>query len=283
MGSAIARNLLRAALQVTVWNRTRAKAEALATDGATVADTPAEAAGAADVALTMLADWEAVEVAMTGPDGGLAGMRRGTIWLQMSTIGVEATRRAARLAEPAQVVLVDAPVLGTKEPAEQGELVVLASGPERETDACSPIFEAIGNKTVRLDEEPGRGSAFKLVVNTWLIGLVEALSETIALARALDFDPRLFLETISGGPVDVPYAQLKGRMMVEEAFPTSFPVRHAHKDAALVLDAAREHALNLPGLEAALHELEQAQERGHGDEDLAAVVTALRPGVEQRA
>src|SRR3954465_14383110 len=128
MGSAIARNLLGAGLDVTAWNRTREKAESLAADGAKIADTPAEAATGSDVVLTMLTDWDAGESAMCGPDGALRAMSGNAVWVQMSTIGVAATERAAVLAGERGVAFVDAPVSGTKEPAEKGELLVLAAG-----------------------------------------------------------------------------------------------------------------------------------------------------------
>jgi 3-hydroxyisobutyrate dehydrogenase len=283
MGSAIARDVLRAGLSVTVWNRTREKAESLASDGATVASIPAEAAASSDIVLTMLADWDAVESAMTGPDGALGAMSENAIWLQMSTIGVAAIERAAGLAEEAGVTLVDAPVSGTKEPAEMGELLVIVAGPESALDMCEPVFGAIGQKTVRVGAEPGRASAFKLVLNTWLIGLVESLAETVALARALGFEPELFLETISGGSLDSQYAQLKGKAMAQEKFPPSFPLRLACKDASLVLQEAERRELDLPATRAALRQLERAQELGLGDQDLAAVYQAVRPGVERPA
>jgi 3-hydroxyisobutyrate dehydrogenase len=265
IGAAVARNLLRAGHEVVVWNRTRAKAEPLAGEGAEVVETPAEAA---------------VEPTMSGRDGALGAMREDAAWLQMSTVGVEAIERALQLAEEAGVTLVDAPVVGTKEPAEKGELLVLASGPDEALDRCEPIFEAIGRKTLRLGEV-GRGSAFKLVLNTWLIGIVESLAETIGLARALGFEPELFLETIAGGPLDSGYAQLKGKAMVQDEFPPSFPLRLAQKDAGLVLQAAEAAGLDLPAVEAALGQLERAQELGLGEEDMAAVARVARPGVEQ--
>jgi 3-hydroxyisobutyrate dehydrogenase len=283
MGSAIARNLLRAGLAVTVWNRTREKAEALASDGAEVADTPAGAAEASDIVLTMLTDWDAVEAAMSGPDGALGAMGDHAIWVQMSTIGVAATEQAAQLAEQAGVTLVDAPVSGTKEPAEQGQLIVIVAGPESALDTCEPVFEAIGQKTVRVGAEPGRASAFKLVLNAWLVELVESLAETIAFAQALGFEPELFLETISGGGLDSPYAQSKGKEMAQGEFPTSFPLRHAHKDANLVAQEAEQRGLDLPAIRAALAQLERALELGFGDQDVAAVYEALRPGVERPA
>ena len=221
---------------------------------------PGGAAAAADIVLTMLTNSDAVEAAMAGPDGALGAMSGNAIWVQMSTIGIAGTERAAQLAHDAGVTLVDAPVSGTKEPAEQGKLIVLASGPESALDICEPVFEAIGQKTVRVGAEPGRGSAFKLVLNAWLVELVESLAETIAFAQALGFEPELFLETITGGALDSPYAQSKGKEMARGEFPTSFPLRHAHKDAGLVAQEAEQRGLDLPAIRAALAQLDRALE-----------------------
>src|SRR5262249_30862011 len=152
-------NLQRAGFAVRAWNRTREKAEPLAADGAEVAGTPAEAADGADVVLTMLADGETVERVMT--DGGaLAALPAGALWIQSSTVGVEATERLAALAAGRGVVFVDAPVLGTKQPAEDGKLVILASGPDEAQGRCTPIFEAIGQRTMWLGEA-GLGTKLK--------------------------------------------------------------------------------------------------------------------------
>jgi 3-hydroxyisobutyrate dehydrogenase len=267
MGKPIAENLARAGYDVVVWNRTRAKAEAV--QGATVADTPADTARGADAVLTMLTDGAAVEAAVRGIDSL-------PLWLQLSTVGIDATERLMQLAEAKGATFVDAPVLGTKEPAEKGELVVFASGPNEARALCEPIFDVIGRKTIWVGEA-GAGTRLKLVVNNWLLAIVAGLAETLALARALDLDPRHFVEAISGGSLDVPYAQVKGRAMLEESFPPSFALRLAHKDANLVLDAARRAGLDLRVAAAVADELARADELGHGDEDLAAVYLAVKP------
>ena len=272
MGAPIARNLATAGFTVRVWNRTRAKAEALA-DVAEVAGSPAEAARDAELVMTVLADGDAVLAAMEGEDGALAAMRPPATWLQASTVGIAATDRFARLASERGLPFVDVPVLGTKEPAEQGRLVVLASGPDEERERCRPVLEAIGHKVVWLGPA-GAGTRLKLVVNTWLLSLIEGLAEAVALAEALEVDPRRFLEAIEGGPLGPAYAQVKGEMMIERSFPPSFPLRLAHKDARLALEAAAESGARLGGLEAAAGQLARAVESGHGDEDMAAAVYA---------
>ena len=275
MGSGMARNLLAAGIEVRAWNRSREKAEPLADEGATVADSPAEAADGADFVLTMLADAD-VTGEVIGEDGVLSGMKDGGVWLQMATVGAAGNGRLAKISEEQGVPYVDAPVLGTRQPAEQGQLVVLASGPEDVREKCGPVFEAVGAKTLWLGGA-GAGSRMKLVVNNWIVGLLGALAETVSLARATGVDPESFLETIEGGPLGLPYAQMKGQMMIEEDFPTSFSAKLARKDAGLVLEAASAEGLQMALTEAVAARFDQAIEAGHGDEDMSAIFAATKP------
>ena len=237
MGAPMARNTAAAGHDVRVWNRTRQKAEAV--DGVQVAGSPEEAVAGADVVVTVLADGDAVTAAME--DGGaLAAMADDALWLQMSTVGIAATEALAALAEERDVPFVDAPVLGTKAPAEQGALTVLASGPDDVHERCAPVFDAVGVKTVWLGQA-GTATRAKLVLNHWVLGLTEAVAETVALAEALDIDPQLFLDTIEGGPLDSGYAQMKGGAMIARSFDPSFTLALARKDAGLVLEAAERH------------------------------------------
>jgi 3-hydroxyisobutyrate dehydrogenase len=277
MGAAMARNLLAVGMEVRVWNRSREKAEPLADDGATVADSPAEAAEGAGFVLTMLADADVVAEAIDGEDGALSTLPGDGVWLQTSTVGIEGQERLAGVADEHGVYYVDAPVLGTKEPAEQGQLIVLASGPEEVRERCEPVFEAVGSQTYWLGPA-GAGSRLKLVTNNWIVGLLGALAETISLAEAVDVDPSQFLEVIEGGPLGVPYAQMKGQMMIEEEFPTSFSANLARKDATLVLQAAEASGLRLPLTEAAAAHFDEAINAGHGEEDMAAIYQAAKPG-----
>jgi len=276
MGAAMARNLLAAGFEVRAWNRSREKAQPLADDGAAVADSPAEAAEGAGFVLTMLADADAVAEATGGEDGALSALLDDGVWLQMSTVGLEGQEMLAGIADEHGVYYVDAPVLGTKEPAEQGQLIVLASGSEEVRERCEPVFDAVGSKTLWLGAA-GAGSRLKLITNNWILGLLGALAETISFAEALDVDPNQFLEVIEGGPLGVPYAQMKGQMMIEEEFPTSFSANLARKDANLVLQAAEANGLRLPLTEAAAQHFDEAIDAGHGEEDMAAIYQATRP------
>jgi 3-hydroxyisobutyrate dehydrogenase len=153
---------------------------------------------------------------------------------------------------------------------------VLASGPEPVRERCEPVFGAVGGKTVWLGEA-GEGSRLKLVVNNWIVGLLGVLAETIAFARATGVEPQKFLETIEGGPLGLPYAQIKGGMMIEEEFPTSFSARLARKDAALVLEAAGARDLDMAVASAVAARFDEAIEAGHGEDDMAAVYEAAKP------
>ena len=274
MGAAMARNLLSAGMEVRVWNRSREKAEPLAQEGAEVADNPADAAKGATFILTMLSDADAVEDAVGGDV--LSALAEDGVWLQMSTVGEGGNERLLRLAADRGVTYVDAPVLGTKQPAEQGQLIVLASGPKEVRERSEQVFGTFAGKTVWLGEA-GEGSRLKLVVNNWIVGLLGVLAETVAFAEATGVDPAKFLETIEGGPLGLPYAQMKGSMMVEDDFPTSFSANLARKDAALVLDSARDHYLHLRIAEAVTARFDEAIQAGHGEEDMAAVYKAARP------
>jgi 3-hydroxyisobutyrate dehydrogenase len=278
MGGPMARNIATSGLETRAWNRTREKCEPLAEHGVTVADTPADAVSGADVVVTMLADGYAVDQVMT-EGGALEAMSDDALWIQASTIGIEATERLLALAEERGLTFVDSPMLGTKKPAEDGALTVLASGPEDAHEACAPIFDAIGARTIWLGEA-GSGTRLKLVVNNWIVSMLADLAETIVFAQAIGVDPGSFLDVIEGSAVGSGYARIKGDAMINEQFPTSFPLELALKDANLVLDAAERHGAELALTEATAALFERAVELGHGDEDMAAVYYGAADGRE---
>lgn len=271
MGAPIAHNLLRAGFSVSVWNRTSARAEPLAGEGARLASSPAEAADGANVVLTMLADGDAVAGAMSGSDGALGPLRSGSTWIQMATVGVEWTERLASLATAHAVEFVDAPVSGSDGPARERTLIVLASGAEAMRTRLQPIFDAIARKTLWLGPA-GNGTRLKLVLNDWLASLTEGMAETIALTEALGLDPRLFIEAIEDGPLGSPYAVAKARAALAGEFVPGFALRLAFKDVGLALDAARERNLELPITEAIARRWQEAIAGGHADEDVATVI-----------
>jgi 3-hydroxyisobutyrate dehydrogenase len=270
IGEPIARNLACAGFDVTVWNRTREKAEPLAQDGAAVCDTAAEAARGSEIVLTVLADADAT--AETVEEIEFAD---GAVWVQVATVGVDGAERLAELAQEKGVAFVDAPVLGTRQPAEEGKLVVLASGPDDALDRCAPVFDAIGQKTRRLGPVPN-GSKLKMVTNLWLLAVTEGAAEAIALAEGLGLDPRDFLATMEGSQIDTPYLHLKGEAMLDRKLEPSFKLEHAAKDSALVLEAADRAGVDTRVARAVREAFERGIELGHGDEDMAAVYFASR-------
>jgi 3-hydroxyisobutyrate dehydrogenase len=263
MGAPMARNLLAAGFPVRAWNRTEEKAMPLGEAGAVVAGSPGEAGAGAAIVLTMLADAEAVlATAADALDGA-------QVWLQMSTVGIDGAERCAALAAERGVPFVDAPVLGSRQPAEEGTLTVLASGPEDVRDRVDPLFDAVAARTWWLGEA-GSGQRLKLVANTWVVALVESLAETLLLAEGLGVPPQLFLDVIAGGALDSGYAQLKGKGMIERSFPPAFPLRHAAKDLRLIEEAAGRHELDVPLIDAVAARFVQGVQAGHGDLDMSA-------------
>jgi 3-hydroxyisobutyrate dehydrogenase len=287
MGLPMAGNLLKAGFTVRAWNRSTERAQPLKERGAEIFEDPHEAADGCDLVVTMLSDADAV---LETAERALEGLAETVIWLQMSTIGIEGIERCAELAERVGVLLVDAPVLGTREPAERGELVILASGPEDGAlrglessagaellGALGAVFDALGSRTLWLGDA-GAGTKCKVVINSWIVGVVGVLAETITLAEALGIDPRRFFDAVEGGALDLPYARMKGKEMIEKSFGSpAFRLALSRKDADLVLDAAQRGDLDVPVMRAVAERLHRAEEAGHGDDDMAATYWATAP------
>ena len=271
MGAGMVRSLRRAGVPVRTWNRAPEKAQALTGTGAEALSSPAEAVEGADVVLTMLFDADAAVDVVTR-----AAPPAGTTWLQCSTVGIEGFERTAATAAELDLVLVDCPVLGTREPAEKGALVMLASGPDRTRDQLAPVLDALGSKTLWLGDA-GAGSRLKMACNAWLFMVTAGTAQSIALAQGLGVDPQHFLDAIDGGPLDAPYVHLKGAQMVAGEFPVSFGLSGATKDARLIQDALRSAGVS-DRLDAAVLETMEAATAALGDPaavDVSAVVAGL--------
>ncbi|MDX6686348.1 MAG: 3-hydroxyisobutyrate dehydrogenase [Baekduia sp.] len=273
MGAPMARRIAQAGHDVTVWNRTTDKAAPLAEHGATVAQDAAPAVSGAEVIVTMLTDAQAVEDVMKVAAPAAA---QGTIWWQASTVGIAGTEALMALAEEHGLIYVDAPVLGTRGPAENGELVILASGDPQALEKLAPLFDAVGSKTMTLGEA-GTGTRFKLVMNHWVLAVTDGIAETLAFAEGVDLDPSLYLDAIKGGSLDIPYAHLKGPGMISGELPVAFPLKHALKDAELIMEAAGRHDLDLKLAAVVRDRYAAATAAGHADEDMGMVIAAVRP------
>jgi 3-hydroxyisobutyrate dehydrogenase len=271
MGAGMTRSLLREGLEVTVWNRSTDKARPLADDGAHVAESAADAVAPADVVITMLFDTDAVAQTM---EPVLLRFRDGAVWVQTSTVGIEGTDRLGVLARDAGVDYLDAPMLGTKAPAENGQLVVLASGQSSLQEKVQPVFDAIGTRTQWVSETIGDASRLKLAINAWIGVMVNGIAQSIALARGLGLDPQQFLDAVDGGAVNAPYVQLKGKAMIDGDYAPSFELDGVIKDTDLITAALREAGVDTTLATAVRDRLAVASSDGHGSEDMAAVVHA---------
>ena len=272
MGSAMARNLLAAGLPTTVWDRSAEATAPLAAAGAVAAASVPDAIRAARVVITMLPDADAVESVMFAD--GLPPFAPGAVWSQMGTIGVTATTGlAARLSRVRpDVMFVDAPVSGSKGPAEAGQLLILASGPPAADPVTAPAFAAIGRKTVWLGAA-GQGSRMKLVVNTYLSFLIEGVAEALELGRRLGIDSAGLDAVLEGGPLDAPLADAKLHKIARGDFTPEFPLEWALKDVDLAIAAG--DGASLPMLAALSRQWHTAVEAGDGRSDVSAARLAL--------
>lgn len=274
MGHAFAANLLKKNFSVRGWNRSRGRGEDLAAAGMVLCDSPLQAVGDADVVIVMLTDAAATEAVITGGDGILAGLETGAILAQMGTIGVPSTDRLYRAVGAARpdVVFIDAPVSGTKTPAENAQITVLAGGDRARAAAVEPVFAAIARGTQWLGAA-GTGARMKLVVNAWLIAMMQGMAESASLARELGFTPDNFWDALEGGPLAAPYVKNKLAMIKADDYPPQMQLSLALKDANLALDAAGDRAM--PGLRAIAGVWSEAVEAGLGEQDLAVVYRYL--------
>jgi 3-hydroxyisobutyrate dehydrogenase len=274
MGAAMARNLVRAGHTVRAWNRTRAKAEPLAADGTHIADSPADAVQGADVVLTMLYDGNAVLEVMRE---AAPALRPGAAWVQSTTAGIESVGELADFARDHELVFYDAPVLGTRQPAEAGQLTVLAAGPAEGRNAVTPVFDAVGARTVWAGDDGAAAGAtrLKLVANSWVLAATAATGEVLALAQALGVDPEDFFGLIAGGPLDMGYLRAKAALILGgQLSPAQFAVATAEKDARLIVRAGEQNGVRLDVAAATAERLARAAAQGHADEDMAAAYFA---------
>jgi 3-hydroxyisobutyrate dehydrogenase len=267
MGAPVARNLQKHGFTVRAWNRSHDKAEALAAFGVEVLDSPREAVEDADIVMTILKDGASVLEVMERAASGLA---KGAIWIQMSTVGIGAIDELAAFAEQRGLKLFDAPVQGTRQPAEQGQLVIIASGPAQDRDIVQPVFDAIGKRTVWVSEEIGVASRLKLALNSWAFALTHGVAESLALAKGLGVDPALVVDVVKGGPMDSAFFQSKAALILADDYPASFSIANALKDAELVMEAVEQAGITADVAAAGLQRFRRAFEAGHQDKDMAA-------------
>jgi 3-hydroxyisobutyrate dehydrogenase-like beta-hydroxyacid dehydrogenase len=281
MGSGMARNLLRAGHQVTVWNRTSQKAAALAADGAQVADSPAEACRDTEAVITMLADDGAVEAVVSGPDGIAGALAPGVAHLSCSTISTALARRLTALHAARGQEYLSTPVFGRPDAAEAKKLIVVAAGSAPAIERHRPLFDAIGRQTFVAGTEPWQANAVKVCGNFMIAAMLETFGEAYATLRKAGVDPHLFLDTMNALFASPVYANY-GRIVADQKFePAGFALRLGLKDARLVLETAQECASPMPIASLVRDQLLSAMAQGQGELDWSSVaqVSARNAGL----
>ena len=272
MGHGMAISALRAGIPTIVWNREPDATRDLAGLGAEVAESAAEAARRAAIVVTMVTDADAV-VSIAGDQGMLAAVSPGGIWVQMSTIGVAGIERVAAMVDDQRpdVTLVDAPVSGSKEPAEKGQLTIFASGPDEVRSRVAPLFDALGQRTIWVGPV-GAGSRVKIVNNTWLAFAAEGVAASVALARRLGLETETVVNALGGSPLMSPWQSAKLQRIAKGDFSAQFALSLALKDVHLALQAADNRLAVLACL---ADEWQRVVDQGLGDQDLTVVTRAL--------
>jgi 3-hydroxyisobutyrate dehydrogenase len=273
MGSAMAHSLLRAGIAPIVWDRTTKRTSSLATSGAIVVESAADAARRVDIAITMVTDADAV-IAIADKDGMLEALAPGAIWAQMSTVGVEGIDRVIALVSDRRpdVLLVDAPVSGSRAPAEQGALTIFASGPDAAKGRLQPVFDALGHRTLWLGPA-GIGSRLKLVNNVLLAFVAHGLGEAVGIAHNLGVSTQIIINAVEGGALSSPWLMGKLQRIARDEYSAEFSLALALKDVRLALTAV--DPSRHPVLQSLATQWQDAADHGLGDEDLTAITRIL--------
>jgi len=274
MGRPMACNLLRAGFPVAVYNRTRARAESLAAAGAALVDSPREAAGRADVVITMVSDTPDVRQVILGERGVLEGARPGQVVIDMSTISPRVTREIAAALEARGVEMLDAPVSGGEKGAIEGTLSIMVGGKREIFERCRPVLEAMGKKLVYCGDH-GQGQMVKLCNQIAIASNLVAAAEAVAFAKKAGLDPLMMIEAVGAGAAGSWVINVLGPRMATHDFAPGFMVKLQQKDLRLVMEAASELSVSLPGA-ALAHQLFAAVEaEGNGDLGTQSLVTVL--------
>jgi 3-hydroxyisobutyrate dehydrogenase-like beta-hydroxyacid dehydrogenase len=273
MGAPMARNLAAAGFEVTVWNRTRSRAEEL---GLPMAGTPAEASAGADATITMVVDSPQVEAVLFGEGGASEAMGDGHLAIDMSTIAPTAAHSIGERLAGEGVTFLDAPVTGSRPKAEDGTLTIMVGGEEPAYERARPLLEAMGKLVLRVGPS-GHGQMAKLINNTLAAINAAALAEGLALAGRYELDTDALLEVIAAGSGASAMAQLKARPMLDRELDPLFKLEHMLKDVRHCLAEARALGVELPLAEHAEQLYAAAAERGLGERDFAAVIEVLDP------
>ncbi len=274
MGTAMAANLLRAGYPVTVYNRSPEKAEPLVQQGATRAADPKALAAANDVVIAMVTGPEALSDLLWGPHGAGGAFAAGKVFINMSSVAPCYTRELAAQLQPTGVTFIDAPVSGTKKPAEEGTLLILAGGPQDKVQELEPMFLAMGKKVIYCGQA-GQGSMMKMFINLLLGLMMEGFAEVLNFGRLGGLSDEAMLDTVFSGPLNCGIFQVKAPNLQNNTYPTAFPLKHMTKDAKFIVDTAYDLGAPVPVAHTLLQLYRVGVARGWGDEDISAIARVL--------
>jgi len=274
MGGAMAANILRAGYPLMVYNRTPGKSEPLAQLGAGVASTPRHLAQATEVIIAMVTGPEALNQLLWGPEGAAAAFNEKKVFINMSSVSPRFTREMAARLAPTGVICIDAPVSGTKKPAEEGALVILAGGREEAVTGLEPLFLAMGKEVIYCGEM-GQGSMMKMFINLLLGVMMAGFAECLNFGRLGGLDLEAMLDTVFSGAMNSPMFQVKAANLREKNYPPAFPLKHLAKDAKFVVDTAYESGAPVPLGQMLLHLYRLGVAQGWGDEDISAIARVM--------
>ncbi|XP_004969025.1 glyoxylate/succinic semialdehyde reductase 2, chloroplastic [Setaria italica] len=279
MGSPMASNLIKAGCDVTVWNRTKSKCDPLLSLGAKYEPSPAEVASSCDVTFAMLADPQSAAEVACGANGAAEGLAPGKGYVDVSTVDGATSKLIGERIISTGASFLEAPVSGSKKPAEDGLLIFLTAGDESLYKRVAPLLDVMGKSRFYLGDV-GNGAAMKLVVNMVMGSMMVSFSEGLLLSEKVGLDPNTLVEVISQGAISAPMFSLKGPSMVKAAYPTAFPLKHQQKDLRLALALAESVAQPIPTVAAANELYKAAKSLGFADHDFSAVIEALKAKVQ---
>ncbi len=270
MGSAMAANLLHNEVDLTIWNRTKDKVESLINQGAFYKESPHDAVKEADIVFTMLTGPEAVEEVALSENGFLQSMKHNALWIDSSKVNPSFSKKANQLAHNVEVRFVDAPVAGSKGPAETGELVFLAGGEKPDIDQVEHLLQYMGKKTIHVGPV-SQGTSFKMVVNTMLASNMAAFAESMILGEQLGLSKDFLLDTLPGMPVSAPFLQMKAEKLKNQNHEEEFALKNMQKDLHLATLSAYEEnaALKITNLMKEVYA--EAKVNGYGDLDFSSI------------
>lgn len=274
MGREMSRRLLEGGYSLTVWNRTKEKANPLLAAGAKWAESPKDVAKASEAVITMVTDSAAVEEVVCGKNGVLEGAQPGLILIDMSSIAPEMSRSIAARAKEKGVIMLDAPVTGNPKVAAEGKLGIMVGGPKETFETCMPIFEKMGVKIIHVGEN-GKGTTLKLINNLIMGIAVQAVAEALVLARKAGIDPQKVIEITSVGGARTGAMETRGPKMVKRDFSPHFSANNMYKDLSSAIKLAEDVGVALPATSIAREILRALKNQGHGHMDSAMVITIL--------